>query len=44
VRKPAAIPFKPKNEERMRAGYGMRVLWREMRKRNYRGGYTIVKD
>ena len=44
MRKPGAIPFDPYLEKRMRAECGMRVLWREMRERNDRGGYTILKD
>jgi len=44
MRKPAAIPFDPYLEKRMRAECGMRVSWREMRERNDRGGYTILKD
>lgn len=38
-------PFKPYLEERMRAGvWNACVLLRELRERNYRGGYTILKD
>ena len=46
-RKPASKldPFKPYLEERMRAGvWNARVLLRELRERNYTGGYTILKD
>ncbi len=36
-------PFKPYLEERMRAGvWNARVLLRELRERNYPGGYTIL--
>src|SRR2546428_5219709 len=36
-------PFKPYLEERMRAGvWNARVLLRELRERNYTGGYTIL--
>ena len=38
-------PFKPYLEERMRAGvWNAQVLLRELRARNYTGGYTILKD
>jgi transposase len=38
-------PFKPYLEERMRAGvWNACVLLRELRERNYCGGYTILKD
>jgi len=46
-RRPASKldPFKPYLEERMRAGvWNAQVLLRELRKRGYTGGYTIVKD
>jgi transposase len=37
--------FKPYLEERMRAGvWNAQVLLRELRQKNYRGGYTILKD
>ena len=38
-------PFKPYLEERLRAGvWNARVLLRELRSRNYTGGYTIWTD
>jgi transposase len=38
-------PFKPYLEERMRAGvWNASALLRELRERNYDGGYTILKD
>jgi transposase len=38
-------PFKPYLEERLRAGvWNARVLLRELRERNYTGGYTILTD
>jgi transposase len=38
-------PFKPYLEERLRAGvWNAQVLLRELRERNYTGGYTILKD
>ncbi|MGB7729138.1 MAG: IS21 family transposase [Candidatus Acidiferrum sp.] len=38
-------PFKPYLEERMRAGvWNAQVLLRELRGRNYTGGYTILKN
>ena len=38
-------PFKPYLEERLRAGvWNACVLLRELRERNYSGGYTILKD
>jgi transposase len=38
-------PYKPYLEERMRAGvWNACVLLRELRERNYSGGYTILKD
>ncbi|MBI4443175.1 MAG: hypothetical protein HY649_07350 [Acidobacteria bacterium] len=38
-------PFKPYLEERMRAGvWNGKVLLRELRERNYTGGYTILSD
>ena len=38
-------PFKPYLEERLRARvWNACVLLRELRERNYRGGYTILKD
>jgi transposase len=38
-------PFKPYLEERLRAGvWNAQVLLRELRARNYTGGYTILKD
>src|SRR6266850_2568907 len=37
--------FKPYLEERLRAGvWNARVLLRELRERNYAGGYTILTD
>jgi transposase len=37
--------FKPYLEERLRAGvWNAQVLLRELRERNYSGGYTILKD
>jgi transposase len=37
--------FKPYLEERLRAGaWNARVLLRELRERNYAGGYTILMD
>jgi transposase len=37
--------FKPYLEERLRAGvWNARVLLRELHKRNYAGGYTILTD
>ena len=37
--------FKPYLEERLRAGvWNARVLLRELRSRNYTGGYTILTD
>jgi len=37
--------FKPYLEERLQAGvWNAQVLLRELRERNYRGGYTILKD
>jgi transposase len=38
-------PFKPYLSERMQAGvWNAQVLLRELRERNYGGGYTILKD
>ena len=38
-------PFKPYLEERMQAGvWNAQVLLRELRQKNYNGGYTILKD
>jgi transposase len=38
-------PFKPYLNERLQAGvWNAQVLLRELRKRNYTGGYTILKD
>ena len=38
-------PFKPYLKERLLAGvWNAQVLLRELRKRNYRGGYTILTD
>jgi transposase len=38
-------PFKPYLNERLQAGvWNAQVLLRELRKRNYAGGYTILKD
>ena len=38
-------PFKSYLEERLRAGvWNAQVLLRELRERNYAGGYTILKD
>jgi transposase len=38
-------PFKPHLKERMQAGvWNAQVLLRELRERNYTGGYTILKD
>jgi hypothetical protein len=47
--RPAAVsklePFKPYLSERMQAGvWNAQVLLRELRERNYTGGYTILKD
>jgi transposase len=47
--RPAAVsklePFKPYLNERMQAGvWNAQVLLRELRERNYAGGYTILKD
>ncbi len=37
--------FKPYLEERLRAGvWNARVLWRELRERNFTGSYTILTD
>ena len=37
--------FKPYLEQRLRAGvWNARVLLRELRERNYAGGYTILTD
>jgi transposase len=38
-------PFKPYLAERLKAGvWNAQVLLRELRERNYQGGYTILKD
>jgi transposase len=38
-------PFKPYLKERLQAGvWNARVLLRELRERNYSGGYTILTD
>ena len=38
-------PFKPYLKERLQAGvWNARVLLRELQKRNYGGGYTILTD
>jgi transposase len=38
-------PFKPYLEERMQSGvWNAQVLLRELRRKNYSGGYTILKD
>ena len=47
--RPAAVsklePFKPYLNERMQVGiWNAQVLLRELRERNYTGGYTILKD
>ena len=45
--KPPSVldPFKPYLQERMQAGvWNARVLLRELRERNYKGGYTILTD
>jgi transposase len=38
-------PFKPYLNERLQAGvWNAQILFRELRERNYRGGYTILTD